>query len=149
MSKLSRRAILGRSIASVLAATVLSFGIRLSQAQITVESVIGTAVSNSNDPQYQDVANALTRFQNGDVNGARELLDRAKQKNPKLAPAEVMLGRLLLATGQLTPARAELERATSTYPNDPEAYLLFGEVALREGRAHRRGSPLLKGQSAG
>ena len=147
MSHLSRRAILGRSIAIIVAAAVLSLGIRLSQAQITVESVIGTAVSNSNDPQYQDVADALTRFQNGDVNGARELLDRAKQKNPRLAPAEVMLGRLLLATGQLAPARAELERATSAYPNDPEAYLLFGEVALREGRTTDAEALFLKGKS--
>lgn len=112
----------------------LVLGGREAEAQVTVESVIGTAVSNSNDAQYQDVADALTRFQNGDVTAARELLVRAKEKNPKLAPAEVMLARLLIAAGQLAPARAELERAATAYPNDPEAFLLFAELALRDGR---------------
>ncbi len=135
MRNLCSRPWVSRNFVLILtAASVWLFGSRPAEAQITVESVIGTAVSNSNDAQYQDVADALTRFQNGDVNAARELLARAKQKNPKLAPSEVMLARLLVAAGQLTLARAELERAVVAYPDDPEAYLLFAELALREGR---------------
>ncbi len=134
MRNLCSRPWVSRKFILILAAaSVWLFGSRPAEAQITVESVIGTAVSNSNDPQYQDVTDALTRFQNGDVDGARDLLERARQKNPKLAPSEVMLARLLVAAGQLALGRAELERAVVAYPNDPEAYLLFAELALREG----------------
>lgn len=131
----------------VMAASIWLLADRPAGAQITVESVIGTAVSNSNDPQYQDVTDALTRFQNNDIEAARQLLERAKEKNPKLAPSGVMLARLLFATGQLAPGRAELERAVAVYPNDPEAYLLFGELALRDGRVTDAEALFLKGKA--
>jgi predicted Zn-dependent protease len=70
---------------------------------------------------------------NGDDTGARELLSSAVQKNPKLPPVEVMMGRLL-SLRQAAAARAEFEKAVMAHPDDPDAYLIFAEAALQDHR---------------
>ena len=148
MLKKSNRRIWAVCVTIAWAALALLLGSRQAEAQVTVESVIGTAVSNSNDAQYQDVADALTRFQNGDVSAARELLVRAKEKNPKLTPAEVMLARLLIASGQLAPARAELERAVHRLPQRSGSIPAVRRIGSARRTNDRRRSFVFKGQDA-
>jgi len=104
------------------------------QNPYTAEWLIGTAVSDAGSPQYRDIGEAITRFRNGDTSGARDLLSRARQTNPKLPPVELMMGRLWGAANQSNGARNELEKAVVAYPNDPEAYLFFAETALVDHR---------------
>src|SRR6185295_15214276 len=76
---------------------------------------------------------AVTRFTNNKFDEARDLLNDAVKKNPKLPPAEVMMGRLLsLRQGGAPAARAELEKAVVANGDDPDAYLIFAEAALAE-----------------
>jgi tetratricopeptide (TPR) repeat protein len=100
----------------------------------TADWLVGYAVSDANSPQYKDVAEAITRFRNNDVAGARELLLRARQSNPKLPPVELMIGRLWMTAGQANGARSEWEKAVVAYPNDPEAFLYFAEASIVEHR---------------
>ena len=106
-------------------------------SQTLTEWLIKDAVSEgtANSPQYSQVTDAVTRFTNNDLTGARELLTQVVQKNPKLPPVEVMMGKLMsLSQGGGPAARAELEKAVSAHPEDPDAYLYFAEGALKERR---------------
>lgn len=110
----------------------------LAQAQVTVETLTSSAVTEVG-PYHQDVEDAINRFFSRDVEGARNLLNSAKKKTPKLAPPEVMLAQLFIAAGQGPNARQELERAIKKYPHDPEAYLVLADVAFNEGRLTEAG----------
>jgi uncharacterized protein (TIGR02996 family) len=109
-----------------------------SLAQLDTRGLIGYAVSDVG-PKYQDVDQAITRYRNRDYEGALQLLVRAKQKNPELPPAEVMLAKLHFAAKQTAVGQAALERAVRNQPDDPEAYLLLGELSLGEGRVTAAG----------
>ncbi len=83
-------------------------------------------------PKYQAVQDAVVRFRNRDVDGAHELLKQAHQAQPELPPGDIMLATLLLSANQVGAARTALEDAVKDHPEDPDAYLALGELALRE-----------------
>ena len=99
----------------------------------TVENLIGDAVSLSNQT-YPEVESALKRFKNGDAIGAKEYLDQAKQKFPKLPPVDLLLAKLHVFNRDGQRARAFLESTVTNNPADPEAYLLLADLAFAEGR---------------
>lgn len=103
-------------------------------AQLTPARLIGRSVAQPDDAKYEDVAGAITLFLDADFEGARKLLQDAAKKQPELGPADVLFAHLLIAAGSAPNGRAALERAVIEEPTDPEAYLLFGELALRESR---------------
>jgi len=82
----------------------------------------------------KEIVDAIKRFNNGDLDGARLFLKQAREANKKLPPAEMMLAQLLAAANQGQAARAELERCVKTNPDDPETYLIFGDGAFADGR---------------
>ncbi len=88
---------------------------------------------DSTEP-IKDVVEAVTRFNNGDFDSARLFLNQARKDNPKLPPAELMLAQMLASANQGQAARAELERCVKMNPDDPEAYLIFGDGAFADGR---------------
>ncbi|HYO26590.1 MAG TPA: tetratricopeptide repeat protein, partial [Lacipirellulaceae bacterium] len=100
---------------------------------LTVETLIGDAVSLSNQ-QYPEVESAIKRFINGDVVGAREFLEVAKKKYPKLPPTDLTLAKMQVIVRNGQAARAFLEKAVAENPGDPEAYLLLADLAFVEGR---------------
>ena len=102
-------------------------------SQMTAEALVANAVSEFG-PRYGDVTDAVARFHKGDVAGARGALVAAKDKRAELAPARVMLARLMLSANQIAAARTELEREVADNAGDPEAYLLFSDLALRDRR---------------
>ncbi|HEY2761730.1 MAG TPA: tetratricopeptide repeat protein, partial [Pirellulales bacterium] len=111
------------------------------------EMLIGPYVSGADSGQYKDITDAITRFKNGKIDEARELLSQAvKDSGGKLPPAETMLSRMILSVNQVAPGRAELERAVKAYPKDPEAYLMFAELAIQEGHITDADAILAKAQ---
>ena len=113
---------------------LISMGIVVSQgtSQITVKSLLEPAIRDAAPKQYPDVRDAIVRFHNSDINGARELLNSASEKDPQLAPGELMLAQLFLLTNQLNSSNSTLEQVVKTHPDDPEAYLILGDTAFRE-----------------
>jgi tetratricopeptide (TPR) repeat protein len=101
-------------------------------AQVTARTLIGKAVSDS--ASDQDVANAINRFRDRDIDGCRALLERVKNNDPKLPPPGVMMATLWLSVNQVQPARAELEETAVKFAADPEPYLLLGDLAFQERR---------------
>jgi tetratricopeptide (TPR) repeat protein len=104
----------------------------VAHGQITAQTLVGKAVSD--DAQYGDINNAITRFRDRDIIGCRALLERARSNNPKLPPPGVMMSVLWLGVNQLPPARAELEDTAVKFPADPESYLVLGDLAFQERR---------------
>ena len=116
----------------------------------TASGLIGYAVTEFG-PKYQDVDQAITRYKNRDFDGAREFLVRAKQKNPELPPADVMLAKLHFAAKQVAAGRSALERAVRDDPKDPEAFLVLARAVERR-RTFDRGRYALhsrRGQQPG
>jgi len=81
-----------------------------------------------------EIQNAITRFNNRDFEGAKQLLKTAREKNPKLPPVGVMLSQLFSAVRDRANAHNALEQAVRDDPGDPEAFVVFGENALRARR---------------
>gem|GEM_PF-342008 len=102
-------------------------------SQLTTKLLIGQDVSLSNQ-SYPDVDNAIQRFRNGDVQGARLFLEKAKEKNSKLPPAEIVMAKMQSLKRNLQAVHILLESAAVKYPDDPEAYLILAEQAFQAGR---------------
>jgi tetratricopeptide (TPR) repeat protein len=100
---------------------------------LTVETLIGDAVSLSNQ-KYPEVESAIQRFVNSDLKGARDYLDLAKTKYPKLPPTDLTLAKMFVILRSGQQARVFLEEATTKSPTDPEAYLLLADLGFIEGR---------------
>ncbi|MCS7305602.1 MAG: tetratricopeptide repeat protein [Thermoguttaceae bacterium] len=84
--------------------------------------------------QIQEVQDAVTRFRNGDIDGARALLVAATKKHTDLPPADVIMAQLFASVGQLDQAIRSLESALKESPNDPEAFVILADLEFRGGR---------------
>lgn len=102
--------------------------------QVSVETLLGPIVENPADPRYADVAAAVEQFNAGDFAGTQTMLEEAVGKLPEIPPADAMMAQLLFLRGRPQSALQSLEAATAAAPNDPEAYLMLGDVALAEQR---------------
>ncbi len=101
--------------------------------QPTVEALIGTAVSLSNQ-KYPEIEKAIQRFRNGDGEGTLEYLKQAKEKYPKLPPTYVTLAKLQVMAQNVQGAYNLLELQVAEDPSDPEAYLLLADQAFSANR---------------
>jgi tetratricopeptide (TPR) repeat protein len=104
------------------------------KAQITIQSLLGKSISDPTAEQFPDVNDAIKRFTNRDPEAALKYLETAKRKNPKLPPAEMMLAQMWIAANQAGPARSALEDCVKNNPDDPEAYLVLGDLAFADRR---------------
>ena len=101
--------------------------------KLTPKFLIGDAVSLSNQ-DYPEVEKAIQRFENRDIPGAQDFLERAKKKYPKLAPVDVMLAKMHLFFRSVRGVQFYLEQAASNTPEDPEAYLMLADQAFQAQR---------------
>lgn len=126
--------------AAVLGAIALALG-GLSATVASAEPIDTSGLGGAPDAtqQYQEVKDAVTRFRNGDIDGAKALLVTAAKKYADLPPAEVMLAQLFAAANQGNQVVAWLEEAIKQTPGDPEAYLILGDLAFRGGRVTEAG----------
>jgi tetratricopeptide (TPR) repeat protein len=102
-------------------------------AELSLKYVIGDAVSLSNK-EYPEVEKALQRFRNRDAEGAQEYLALAKEKYPKLPPADIMMAKMQILNRNAQAVQFYLERATTQTPEDPEAYLMLADAAFKAQR---------------
>lgn len=130
-----RGMLLPRAVLSLLTILCLqsTFLLSSADAQLTTKNLIGDAVSLSNQ-SYPDIENAIQRFGNGDIEGAKLFLDKAKAKHPQLPPPEITMAKMQMAARNSAAVRFLLESAAVKYPNDPEAYLILADRAFAEGR---------------
>ncbi len=113
------------------------FSVSQVQAQITVKSLIGDAVSSDTLDQYKEITEAIGYFNHGDVTGARRALKDAKDSHKKLPPSELIMAKMLASVNQpqmAQLAREELENCVKLHPEDPETYLIFGDQSFADRR---------------
>jgi tetratricopeptide (TPR) repeat protein len=116
-----------------LTLVTLLVAVRPAAAQMTTEVLIGDSVSDLG-PKYSDVDEAIKRFGNRDVLGARQFLESAKRKYPNLPPVDLMMAKLHFVSGNAAAAQASLEQTVMDDPTDPEPYILLGDQAIAQGR---------------
>lgn len=123
--------------AAAAMALAVAFGcgpnIDSAQAQITVEMLIGDAVSDTTSPRYANVNEAIKRFANRDALSARALLEAAQKEDPTLPPTDLTLAKMYFVSRNAVAGRAALEKAVADFPNDPEAFIFLGEQAVAQG----------------
>jgi len=86
------------------------------------------------ESQPQEIKDALDRFNARDFDGALKSLQEAVKQNADFPPAQVIMAQLFAQSNIPVLARNALEQAVVESPDDPEAYLFMGEMALRERR---------------
>ena len=110
---------------------VLAVGMPASApAQVTVQTLIGRAVTD--DAHANEVNGAITRFRDRDIDGCRAMLERVHADDPKVPPPGVMMATLWLSVKQVAAARAELDQTVTKFPDDPEPFLVLGDLAFQE-----------------
>lgn len=109
-------------------------GLLLGAQSLPAEPVAIDTLKEANpsaNQQIEEVVEASKRFRNGDVEGARALLDAAIQKHPELSPPRLILAQWFAQTNQAAAVRGQLELAVTEMPADPEAYVIIGDLAVQ------------------
>ena len=96
--------------------------------------VSGDARSRGIKAGVPELDRAVSAYQSGDLAGAAALFEKMRETQPGLARGKVLVARFCLIDGRDQEARPFLEAAAVDYPDDPEAYILLAEAALRSGR---------------
>ncbi len=86
-----------------------------------------------------EVAQAVERFQRQDFNGALELLKKAANQHADLPPAQIVMAQLFSQANQGNAVRVSLEQAVVEAPDDPESYVIMGDIAMAQGRVTEAG----------
>ncbi len=81
-----------------------------------------------------EIRAAIEQFEQGDVNGAFERLKASAADHPHLPPPRIMLANLFFSSGNIAAGRVALEQAALETPDDPETYLILGDLLVRERR---------------
>jgi tetratricopeptide (TPR) repeat protein len=84
--------------------------------------------------QVNELDKAIQLFQKGEYEQCLKLLQATEKERSDLLPAHLVLAKLFLQSNQLPQGRAALEQAAIESPLHPELYLVFGRLALLEGR---------------
>jgi tetratricopeptide (TPR) repeat protein len=82
----------------------------------------------------QEFAPASEAFKRGEHDKALALLEAVVRQRPELPPARFLLAKLFLANNQTPQARLLLEQAAAESPGEPDVHLVFGHLAIKEGR---------------
>ena len=101
-------------------------------AGCTSAPVTGDRVSDQDAARY-NVQLGMSYLQRGDLEGAREKLERAAQQDPTLPAAHAALGILYERAGDMRRAGEHLRRATRLAPEDPNMLNNYGGFLCRQG----------------
>lgn len=109
-------------------------------AVLLVGVVLGGCATGPKDSRVSDkdaarfnVQLGMNYLQRGDLEGAREKLERAVQQDPSLPAAHAALGILYERAGDPQRARDHLRRATRLAPDDPNMLNNYGGFLCRQG----------------
>jgi len=97
---------------------------------MTPETLAGHAVPN--EGRARELASAMRRFKDRDIEGCQAVLAAARSADAELPPPGVMMAKLWLNVDQIGTARAQLEETIVKHPDDPDAYLMLGDLDFRD-----------------
>lgn len=122
-------------LAPVFALTCV-FALSTSAAPVVPEPESGEfapldAPPGSSIPEMDE---AISAYRRREYDKCVKILQEAKEKHPELPPAHLVLAKLFLKDNLLPQGRAILEKACIDAPDNPEIYLIFGQLSLLEKR---------------
>ncbi|MDR1479849.1 MAG: tetratricopeptide repeat protein [Planctomycetaceae bacterium] len=79
-----------------------------------------------------ELEKAVATFKESKFAETLEILKALFQSHPEIAPPRIVMARMFAQAKLGDAVRANLELGTEETPADPEAYLLLGEIALRQ-----------------
>ncbi|MDR2641289.1 MAG: tetratricopeptide repeat protein [Planctomycetaceae bacterium] len=86
-----------------------------------------------NSPEVKaELQKAIDEFRKTNINGAKEILTNLYKQHPELPPPGIILSQIFAQTKNGNIVKPVLDMTTNETPNDPEAYILLGEIALQE-----------------
>lgn len=94
-----------------------------------------------------EIREAIELFEQGDAGAAFQQLQSASAAHSHLPPPRVMLANLYFTSGDVAAGRLALEQAAVESPDDPEVYLILGDLLLRERRWTEAGALFAQGES--
>lgn len=115
-------------------ATICFFASCTAYGQVTVSSLVGSAVPQVDAKKYEDVAKAILVFRRGRGDAALAFLAKARKEHVELPPAEVMYSQLCFGYNRPESAQSMLQLAVVRQPEDPEPWSMLADVYLRQGK---------------
>ncbi|MDR0390671.1 MAG: tetratricopeptide repeat protein [Planctomycetaceae bacterium] len=92
-----------------------------------------TANNTTTDPAIKaELEKATKAFNESKFPEALEILKSLSAQHPEIAPPRIVLAQMFAMAKLGDAVRANLELGTEETPDDPEAYLLLGEISLRQ-----------------
>ncbi|MDR0391205.1 MAG: hypothetical protein LBH59_04820, partial [Planctomycetaceae bacterium] len=79
-----------------------------------------------------EVENAIAAFNKSDINSAKNILADLYKKHRGLQPPGIFLFQFFAQTRQGNIIKPVLDMTTNETPDDPEAYILLGDIALQQ-----------------
>jgi tetratricopeptide (TPR) repeat protein len=131
---MKRTMILSIAAAGMLAAFAALQAKNAWAEQIPQNELSAPSTSTTTPTTAPEVKEAAERFKQRDFEGARKLLATAAKKDSDMPPADIILAQWFSQVNAPTGVRSALERAVIDDPNDPEAYFIMADVALRDRR---------------
>jgi tetratricopeptide (TPR) repeat protein len=120
-------------VALALAVAAPAWGGPVQVTSLAAQPGAGLAI-DSVDRSIAEVNQAVECFQKRDFDGCLERLAKAVAAHPELPPAHALFAKLAFLSNQEALIRPALERAVAEDAAHPEVYILFGNLALVEGR---------------
>jgi cellulose synthase operon protein C len=130
---MTRRTLTNLVVTGALAA--LCFVCTLSKS--AAEPIAGDASNAAPEniaSQSPEVTDAMARFKEGKFDEAVKLLQEATKKDSDMPPAQVIMAQWFAQVNIPARMRDAFEQAVMEDPADPEAYVIMGDLALRERR---------------
>ena len=103
-------------------------------ARSSAEPLASGDVAAPTEPQSPEVKAAADAFKKRDFEGALKQLKEAVKKDPELSPANVILAQWFSQNNIPAGVRSALDQAVTEAPDDPESYIIMGEIAIRDRR---------------
>ncbi|MDR2345281.1 MAG: tetratricopeptide repeat protein [Planctomycetaceae bacterium] len=100
----------------------------------TISSTTNQQSNQTLDKEIQEAYDKATAaFKESKFDEALDILKTIYAKRPETTPPRILMASMFAQAKLGEAVRAALEMGTEETPNDPEAYLLLGEIALRQG----------------
>ena len=99
-------------------------------AALCAQENSGTPGAGGTEAKYKE---AFEKFSRSDIAGALDDLNRMAADDPMMIPPRLILAQWFTQAKNPSAVRLSLEKAVEETPDDPEAYILLAENALRQG----------------
>jgi Tfp pilus assembly protein PilF len=122
------------SLGAILLATLLVIAPKLSAEPVSGTDTLPAAPTSPAAEKIPEVDEAIKSFLAMDFTAASKKLEEAAAKYPDLPPAAVIMASLYSQANMPNGVRPSLEQAVKDAAADPQAYVVLGDLALRESR---------------